>query len=173
MKEYLSIVDEKDTVIGKADWDELFAKNLLHRGTGVLIFNSKHELFVHQRAKTMMRNAGLYAVVVGGGVAVGESYEQNAVRELQEETGITGVTLKFLYKFLFRIPMNQCFISVFSCVYDGRLVLDKHEIETGEFMSIVQVKKHILKEKYTPVNTLIFNEYMKNYYNNDPAIKNI
>jgi hypothetical protein len=38
MTEYLPIVDENDEIIGKASWHDIREKNLLHRGTGIIIY---------------------------------------------------------------------------------------------------------------------------------------
>ena len=173
MKEYLDVVDENDKVIGKADWDEVRSKNLLHRGTAVFIFNSKKELFVHKRSKTMKKFPSEYAMVVGGGVSAGESYEDNAERELYEETGIKGVKLNFLFKTFFNGNGAKSFIKVYSCLYDGDIKLQEEEIEEGFFVSLNEINKIITQKKFTEVSLQIFDEYMKKYHKNDPAIKGL
>jgi isopentenyldiphosphate isomerase len=173
IQEYLAVVDENDRVIGRAGWNEIRAKNLIHRGTAVLVFNSKRELFIHKRAKTIRRHPLHYALFVGGGVTVHESYKENAIRELEEEIGATNVKLNFLFKKFIVMPDSRFFVSIYSCIYDGELNLQPSEVDSGFYISFSDVDNLIEKEKFTPENLAMFNEYMKNYFHHDPAIKNI
>ena len=59
-QEYLDLVDENDNVIGKAPRSEVRARNLLHRGVGILVFNSRGELYVHKRTETKDIFPGMY-----------------------------------------------------------------------------------------------------------------
>ena len=173
MKEYLAVVDEKDKIIGKADWDEVRGKNLIHRGTGVLVYNSKKELFIHKRAKTIRRHPLHYALFVGGGVTVHESYDENAIRELEEEIGATNVKLHFLFKKFIVMPDSRFFVSIYSCIYDGELNLQPSEVESGFFICHSKLNNFIKTEKFTPSNLINYEEYLKNHFHHDPAIKNI
>lgn len=66
----------------------------------------------------------------------GESYEESASREIEEEMGISGVTLKRCFEFLYRDDLAQHFGGVFSCRYDGPLKLDPQEVESAEWWDI-------------------------------------
>ena len=50
--------------------------------------------------------------------------------------GISGVTLKRCFEFLYRDEMAQHFGGVFSCKYDGPLKLDPQEVESAEWWSL-------------------------------------
>jgi 8-oxo-dGTP pyrophosphatase MutT (NUDIX family) len=173
MTEYLPIVDENDEITGKASWPDIREKNLLHRGTGIIIFNSKKEIFVHQRALAMKKDPGLYAVFVGGGVAFGESYDEAAVRELLEETGIAGALLNFLFKTKYEQKDNRAFVQIYSCRNDSHIRMQEEEIMDGFFVSLKKLKELMKKKEFTRMNIKILDEYMKEYHKNDPAIKNI
>jgi isopentenyldiphosphate isomerase len=139
MTEYISVVDEKDSVIGKATVPEILAKALLHRSANVIVFNSKGEIFVHKRNRMLGLYPGMHDVKFGGMVSHGESYEDAAKRELMEESGITGVKIKFLFAMKTRSEKNNCNRHVFSCVYDGKLKLQESEVESGRFMAISSI----------------------------------
>ena len=66
----------------------------------------------------------------------GESYEESATREIEEEMGISGVTLTKCFEFFYRDKMAQHFGGVFSCRYDGPLRLDPQEVESAEWWSL-------------------------------------
>lgn len=60
------------------------------RSTNVFVLNAKGEVLCHQRSLQKERLPGAWMTHVGGHVAVGETYDGNARKELAEETGITG-----------------------------------------------------------------------------------
>jgi Isopentenyldiphosphate isomerase len=67
--------------------------------------DGRGRILVHRRSEQLSRFPGLYEVVVGGAVDVGESYEQAAARELAEELG-TRVLPRLLFTFLNRSGLS-------------------------------------------------------------------
>jgi isopentenyl-diphosphate Delta-isomerase len=135
MIEYIAVVDENDSVVGKAIYSEILEKKLLHRSANVMVFNSKGEIFVHKRAINLALYPGLYDIKFGGMVDYGESYESAAIRELKEESGIVA-KLTFLFAMKTRVGRYNTNREVFSCTYDGKLHLQKEEVESGSFMRL-------------------------------------
>jgi 8-oxo-dGTP pyrophosphatase MutT (NUDIX family) len=66
----------------------------------------------------------------------GESYEDNAMRELEEEMGIRDAKLKMHFDFFYEDAVSRLWGRLFSCCYDGDIVLDPEEVENGQFMSL-------------------------------------
>lgn len=66
----------------------------------------------------------------------GESYEENAAREIEEEMGVTGVDLKKEFDFFYSDEVSRLWGRLFSCQYEGNFTLDPEEVESGQFMSI-------------------------------------
>lgn len=56
--------------------------------------------------------------------------------ELSEEMGIEGVALRYHFNFWFECPGLRMWGALFSCTYDGEMVLQPEEVESGEFMSV-------------------------------------
>jgi isopentenyldiphosphate isomerase len=166
MTEQHVLVDENDNPIGQASKSEIVEKNLLHRGADILISNSQGKIFVHQRTLTKKLYPGYYDAFVGGGMVPGETYEETAKRELEEETGIKDVPLKFLFKIRHTDPKNDVFTSVFKCVYDGPIKIEEDEIIHGKFMSIEKIKEIMTKEKFTPGALNLFKKYLEEYHDN-------
>ena len=148
--EIVAIVDEQNNVVGAAPRWEMRARRLLHRSTYILVFNSRGELFVHKRTRTKDACPGYYDPVAGGVVLAGESYEESAARELTEELGIRDVALAPLFDFYYADERAHVWGRAFSCVYDGELVLQEEEIESGAFMATDDVLRLAETEPITP-----------------------
>ena len=163
-EEYVYHVDEEDNVIEKVSRKEMRSKNLCHRGTGILTFNSHGDILVHKRNNTKDLFPGYYDMTNGGAVEFGESYEESAKREIEEEIGAKDVKLQFLFKFKYDKGDNNCFISVYKMIYDGKITFQKEEIESGEFMSVEKLKKMINIKPFSPDSISLFNKYLEEYH---------
>jgi len=86
--EIYDVVDEDDKVIGKATRQEIHDKRLIHRSVMFFIFDKKGRIFVTQRTKHKEFYKEYWSIVLGGHVNSGETYEEAAIRECKEETGI-------------------------------------------------------------------------------------
>ncbi|MFI8964232.1 NUDIX hydrolase [Streptomyces sp. NPDC053493] len=100
--EVLDVVDENDRVIGQAPRGEVYARGLIHRCTFIQVRDARNRIFVHRRTPTKLVFPSLYDMFVGGVVGAGESYDDAALREAQEELGVSGLArpkqvTKFLY----------------------------------------------------------------------------
>lgn len=84
--EYFDIVDLQDKPTGeKPFYKESHAQGILHRCAAVYVFDSQGRLYVQKRR-------GIYPHLdhtVGGHVSSGEDYETAAIREAEEEVGLT------------------------------------------------------------------------------------
>jgi isopentenyldiphosphate isomerase len=158
--EIVVIVDEHNNVVGAVPRREMRAKRLPHRSTYVLVFNSQGELYVQKRTLTKDVFPGYYDPAAGGVVLAGESYEQGAERELAEEMGIRGVPLTRLFDFYFVNEHVCVWGGVFSCVYDGEVVLQEEEVEAGAFMKIADILHRAKTEPFTPDGMYVLQRYL-------------
>ncbi|MFZ2620661.1 MAG: NUDIX domain-containing protein [Alphaproteobacteria bacterium] len=90
----MDVVDERDNVLRQTTWDEIKTKNLRYRIVHVIVVNNEGQMLVQLRHRNKNYAPGKFEASAAGKVDAGESYEQAAYRELQEELGITGVKLK-------------------------------------------------------------------------------
>ncbi|MEU8528738.1 MULTISPECIES: NUDIX hydrolase [Streptomyces] len=120
--EVLDIVDENDEVIGQAPRGETYAGGLIHRCAFILARDAEERVFVHRRTATKLVFPSLYDMFVGGVVGAGESYDEAALREAEEELGVSGLPQPVpLFKFLYRSPEGVP--RWWSAVYEVRCEL--------------------------------------------------
>src|SRR5713101_1569393 len=158
--EIVAIVDEHNTVIGAVPRWEMRTRRLPHRSTYILVFNSQGELYVQKRTMTKDIFPGYYDPVAGGVVLAGETYEQGAVRELEEEMGIRDVPLMWLFDFYFTDEHTRVWGGAFSCVYDGEIVLQEEEVESGAFVAIEDILRRAATELFTPDGLYVLRRYL-------------
>lgn len=130
--ERFPVVDEEDQLLGNAPRDEVHGNNLRHRAVHILIFNSLGELFLQKRSPWKDRHPLLWDSSAAGHVEAGEEYDATAIRELEEELGVTAELVR-----LAKLPASertgQEFIWVYRTQHDGPFTLAPSEIEHGEF----------------------------------------
>jgi isopentenyldiphosphate isomerase len=86
--EFIDVVNENDEVIDNAPKNEIYEKKLLHRIVHVFVFNDKGELALQLQSLNKKFCPHHWATSATGHVKSGESSEQAAIRELEEEIGI-------------------------------------------------------------------------------------
>jgi len=149
-QEMIDVCNEKNEIIGKATLKEVHEKGLWYRSVGILIFNDKKELLVQTRGQDVILFPGCFEVSASGHVPLGNSYEQGALTELQEEIGIN-VHLKKIRDFIeitnFSNGLkNRSFSRIFEGEHNGPFTLQKSEVSSVRFMSLKKIDK-IIKEK--------------------------
>ena len=141
MYEVFDIVNRDDEVIGHAARSEVHGNpNLIHRVAHVLVFNSKGELYLQKRAEDKDVQPGKWDSSVGGHLARGETYQEAAFRETEEELGIVNPDLHFLSKYIHSNDYESEYVTTFSCVYDGPIIIQQSEIEEGRFWKLDEVQ---------------------------------
>ena len=103
---------------------------------------------------------GYYDPAAGGVVLPGESYEESAQRELYEEMGIRDVPLTPLFTFYFADERTRVWGKVFTCVYDGELVLQPAEVESGEFLPVAEILRRAQTAPYTPDGLYVLRRHL-------------
>ncbi|WP_406859924.1 NUDIX domain-containing protein [Streptomyces sp. HUAS MG47] len=118
--ELLDVVDENDEVTGQARRGEVYARGLIHRCTFILVRDAQGRVFVHRRTPTKLVFPSRYDLFVGGVVGAGESYDDAALREAEEELGVSGLDRpRPLFRFLYEGEGGRWW----SAVYEVRCAL--------------------------------------------------
>ncbi len=138
--EYLDLVDDNDNVIGREDRNEIYKKGLRNfRVINIIIFTSDEKIIVPQRSDNRRIFPNCYDFSVGGHVSSGETYEEAAYRELEEELGITGVKLQEIGYFKPYDIDTSAFSKMYKLIYDDDLNYDKDGIQKIFYMSKEEV----------------------------------
>ena len=159
--EIVLIVDKDNKVTGSTPRHQMRASGLPHRATYILVFNSLGELFVQKRTMTKDIYPGYYDVAAGGVVLAGEHYDESAKRELAEELGIKETDLTSHFTFFYQEDKNRVWGRVYSCIYDGELILQAEEVESGYFMSPLEVLALSKKEPFTRDGIYVLKRYLE------------
>ncbi len=105
------IVDENDAFIRLGMSDDI-ADNEFIRITAIWITSPEGKILFAKRSHNKKHEPNLWSLAVAGTVEPHEQYEQNAYKELEEELGITGVTLRQAEKRVFMQRVCQWFYAV-------------------------------------------------------------
>ncbi|MGE5042002.1 MAG: NUDIX hydrolase [Candidatus Levyibacteriota bacterium] len=140
--ELLFVVDEENKPIGRLPRHIVHEKGLFHRTTGIWVLNSNKEILCQRRSLKKDIEPGKMEAFFGGHVDAGQSYEDNAVREVAEELGIQvpKKDLKFIGVFKSDKPTHREFQGEFA------LKLTKIEVFTPEADEITSLEWHSLEE---------------------------
>ncbi|ETV89265.1 hypothetical protein, variant 1 [Aphanomyces astaci] len=109
-REQVEIVDLDNNVVGKADRSVMRVFSLPHRATYIVIRNSAGDFYVQRRTLIKDYCPGFLDPMAGGVVQAGESYEDNALREVKEEMGVSGVPLTFVCTFFYQVSMHPSLV---------------------------------------------------------------
>lgn len=156
-QEIITIVDEKNLVLGSAPRHIMREKGLIHRASYIFVFNPEQDLFVQKRTKTKDIYPGYWDVAAGGVVLANESYLESARQELAEELGIEGIELTHHFNYFFENSVNRVWGAIYTCCHSGPFTLQAEEIEEGKFMSLTAVDALSTEEPFTPDGLLILN----------------
>lgn len=165
--EIFEIVDEHDRVIGQAPRSRCHGDpRLVHRVAHVLVFNRRGELLLQKRALTKDVQPGRWDTSVGGHLDPGEDYLTAAVREMEEELGISGIPLTFMYSSKMRNDFESENVATYLARYDGDIRFNPEEIEAVRFWSAEEIEATLGSGRLTPnfeEEWRMFNEWNRRY----------
>ncbi len=114
-EEIIDILTKEGTPTGKSCLkSEIHAKGYYHNTAHIWFYTKNGEILLAQRAANKTLHPLLWDVSVAGHVDSGESIEQGAIREIQEEIGLT-ITTNDLHK----IGVFECFQSYSNGIVDN------------------------------------------------------
>ena len=131
--ELVGVVDTNNVIVGRELRRRVRAENLRHRATYIFVFDRHDQIVVQKRTDTKDLFPGFYDAASGGVVNYGETYHENARRELTEELGITSAIIRPCFEFLFEDEHTRNFGKVYVCRYDGPFQLQAEEVSGIEF----------------------------------------
>ncbi len=149
------LVDENDREIGHEEKLCAHEKGLLHRAFSILVYNSKNEILLQQRAKSKYHCGGLWSNTCCSHPRKGESLDAAIHRRLKEEMGFDCELQKvtsFIYKTAFDNGLTEHeFLHVFVVKFDGKPAINPGEADDWKWVAIGELRKDAQNnpEKYT------------------------
>lgn len=148
-KELFIVVDEKDKIVGyKTRYECHHDRSLIHRSIGVFLFNSKGEVAFQKRSMTKDTSPGFYTMTASGHVAKGETYLQAALREMEEEIGVSSMQLEHVSTQLIEDQREREIVCLFKGEYNGKFKINKDEVEGVYYFNKSQIAG--ITHKVTP-----------------------
>lgn len=91
---YRQIVDENDNLIGHKWKEEFDPVRDIYRVSALWLRNSNQEVLLAQRGSKKKNGGGQWGPAVAGTLEYNETYEDNIVKEISEEIGLSGLKLQ-------------------------------------------------------------------------------
>jgi isopentenyl-diphosphate Delta-isomerase len=142
--EHVILVDANDKELGAMEKMEAHKKGLLHRAFSILIFNSKGEILLQQRAEGKYHSAGLWTNACCSHPRPGESIEDAGKRKLLQEMGFE-CDLTYSHKFVYRVELDNELTEyewdyVLIGYYDGEPEMNPEEAQDWKYQSLEETK---------------------------------
>ena len=143
--EMLDLVDENDRVVGTVRRGAVHGNpGLRHRAVHVFVRSRGGEIFLQKRAAGKLVAPGKWDTSVGGHLAAGQSYEEAARREMEEELGISGEampSLRHSHDYVWQNEVETEHIRTFIAEAEGPFELNSAEIEEGRFWAVEELRR--------------------------------
>ncbi|PCG84812.1 NUDIX hydrolase [Streptomyces sp. WZ.A104] len=149
--EILDIVDENDEVIGQAPRGEATARGLRHRCVFIEARDAGGRVFVHRRTPTKLVFPSRYDMFVGGVVGAGESYDEAALREAEEELGVSGLPKpEPLFRFLYAGAEHTWWSAVYQVRCELPVVPQAEEVAWHAFLDDGELERRLGEWAWVP-----------------------
>lgn len=115
------------------------------RSTNVFVMNHDGQILVHQRSLEKERYPGAWSTHLGGHVGHGETYESNALKELEEEAGIIVPKNALVPVRTTKIGVSNLWVRDFVTLYHApaeNLKPQPGEVERFMWMHIDEILRH-------------------------------
>lgn len=78
---------------------------------------------------------------MGGHVGPGEMLSLSAQREMEEELGINGCDIEYLYAYTHTNPHETELVTTYRCAYSGDIAFNRDEIDEVRYWSLEEIKE--------------------------------
>jgi isopentenyl-diphosphate Delta-isomerase len=148
--EFLSVVNDRDEVVGCAPRETIIRNGLGFRTVGILIENELGEFLIHRRSKTKITAPGKWTISVYGAVQSGEDYLTAALRELKEEMGVAvpANALQELVHSNFAQDGSYEFARIYYLPYTKIVCPDPAEIDEVIWVKREEIPQFLLTRDY-------------------------
>ncbi len=165
-EEMVDIVDENGKFVRKATRKEAKENGLLHKAARVIVMSKDGRFVLQKRSGKKDLYPGYWDLGVAETLMSGDSYESAAIRGLEEELGIIGVSnIELMHSLLFKLrhslSKNNLIYKVYRYVYNGKVSFNPEEIEEVKLLTAAEVEKLIAEGNFTPSGQLCFRKFVE------------
>src|SRR2546426_9361813 len=147
--ELLYHVTKDDSVLGSVERSKAHLDQIDHRAEKIFLIRSNGKILLQRRSLSKTTFPNLWDSSSSFHVTFGESYEQAARRELEEETGVSAL-LTYLGKFVYHVPPENEIVAVFFCRSDDPIRIDHVESSEASFHTRDEVNTIVSSESAAP-----------------------
>ena len=166
-EELVILIDDQDNEIGLLEKMEAHRLGLLHRAFSIILFNSKGELLLQQRAAHKYHSPLLWTNTCCSHQRPGENNLDAAKRRLMEEMGMEADLMEafhFIYKAKLDQGLTEHELDHVLFVYTNKHpVINKLEVEAYKWISINDLLHDLEQapEAYTAWFKILFNQHLE------------
>lgn len=136
MSEIVALVDGSGAVVGARSRSVVRRDNLMHAATAVLVRDEAGRIYVHRRSPDKDWAPSAHDAAAGGVLAYGEEPAASAARELAEELGIEGASLRPLGLSVYEDDTTRCVEHCFETTWTGAVTHADGEVVWGAWMTL-------------------------------------
>lgn len=153
-EELVEVIDENDVPYAVVPRAQMRAENLRHRAVFIVVFDSEGRLLAHQRATWKDVWPSRWDIAFGGVVAVGESFEDAARRELVEEAGVeegrSASELELIGVGCYEDELVREVGAVFRTISDGPFRFTDGEVVATEWVPYASLDDWVAQRAMVP-----------------------
>ena len=150
MEELVDIVDDDDNVITTVTRAEMRARRLQHRSVGIAVMSTDGRLLIHRRSLGKDVWAGWWDIAAGGVVAAGETYDDAARRELEEELGLRDTDIEFVGQSRYVDDNVAELCRGYRVVHDGPFTFADGEVIEARWVTFAELDEMRATHQFLP-----------------------
>ena len=142
MKSKIIIVDENDQIIGSKP-RELITTTDIYRVSALWLKNTKNKFLLAQRSLNKKNDPGKWGPAVAGTVEVEETYENNIIKEAEEELGLKNFVFTLGPK-LRKKGLHNHFTQWYVLTLDQKIsdfTIQREEVEKIKWFTLSEFSK--------------------------------
>ena len=163
----IEVSDDDSEIIGSVARKRVHNNpSIIHRAVHIVILNDEGLMLLQKRSMTKDIMPGRWDTSVGGHVGWGQTYEEAAVREAEEELGvhIDPEKLEYLYLLKIRDPVESENIRSYFHRHSGPFKPGADEVEAVRFWSRTEIQDTLGTGKFTPNFEIEYSAFMNSPY---------
>jgi isopentenyldiphosphate isomerase len=156
--ELVDVVDDQGRTVAVVTRREIRARRLPHRSVYLLVFNSRGDIFIHLRTATKDVYPSHWDVAIGGVLASGETFDEGARREAQEELGVF-IEPQTLFPLQYADQRSVVHGMAYRAQHDGPFRLQAEEVVRGEFVTAAELERRLQEHPFCPDGVKVWRKW--------------